>query len=67
MLSNLMPRFRARSWASLKLDGEEYAEGMATPTTLSAPKAATAMSATRLESIPPERPMTTFARPFLST
>jgi hypothetical protein len=46
---------------------EEYADGMATTWTASAPSASRAMVATTAESIPPDRPSTTDSKPFLAT
>jgi hypothetical protein len=60
-----MPRFFASSSASVMLPGDEYRDGMATPTTLAAPRASTAIVATMAESMPPERPTATFSKPFL--
>jgi hypothetical protein len=45
---------------------DEYLLGIATPLTRFAPKASTAIAATRAESIPPERPRTTERNPIFS-
>ena len=47
--------------------GEEYFEGMAIPITFELPRASTVTVATRLESIPPESPISTFSKPFFPT
>lgn len=46
---------------------EEYRLGIETQCTFSAPRASTAIAATSAESIPPERPISTEAKPFLRT
>ena len=45
------------------LPGDEYLDGIATPTTFSAPIASTAMAVTIAESIPPETAIATFLKP----
>ncbi len=67
MVMSGMPRFSASSCASRRLPSEENRDGMATPITLSEPRASTAITAVRLESTPPDRPITTFRKPFLRT
>ncbi len=62
-----MPRFRARRAASARVPLEENCEDIVTPVTLAGPSASHAMAATRDESIPPERPSTTWRNPFLVT
>jgi hypothetical protein len=66
-VSSRMPRLAARARASVRLCPEEKADGMATPTTRSRPRASAATAATRLESMPPDRPMWTVSKPFLVT
>ena len=58
-----MPRWSASSRASSKEWSLEYGPGSSTPCTWSAPNASTLITAPILESIPPERPMTTSANP----
>ena len=60
-----MPRFFASRAASRRVPAEEYGEDMVTPVTLAAPSASTAMQATSAESIPPDRPSTTWREPVL--
>ncbi len=62
-----MPRFRASRAASPCVPVEENWEGMVTPVTLAAPRASQAIAATSDESMPPERPSTTWVNPFLVT
>src|SRR5438046_7419537 len=64
---NSILRFFASVCASALLPAEENGPGMETPSTLSAPKASTAMAATTAESIPPLRPTSTFLNPHLQT
>ena len=49
------------NWVDLNCDGIE------TPTTCSAPSASTAIAAVNAESMPPESPSRTVAKPFLRT
>ncbi|CAM5316410.1 hypothetical protein SFUMM280S_03806 [Streptomyces fumanus] len=58
---------RASSAASSLECSEEYFDGMETPYTFSAPTASQARAATREESMPPERPISTDRKPFLAT
>ena len=60
-----MPRRRASSKASVRECSELYLDGMDTPSTHSAPSASTAIAATSVESMPPDRAMTAFENPFL--
>jgi hypothetical protein len=66
-VSSLIPRLAASARASLRLWEDEKLDGMATPTTRSRPRASAAMAATRLESMPPDRPTWTRSKPFLVT
>ena len=59
-----MPRFVASSFASSSDSELEISDGIAIPTTFSAPIASAAITAVSDESIPPESPMTTLANPF---
>ena len=54
-----MPSARASSWASMSEWLVEYGPGIRTPCTCSLPKTSQQRQATRLESMPPESPMTT--------
>ena len=61
----------SRGWprapsASVTLPSLEKRDGMSTPMTCSGPSASTAMAATSDESMPPDRPMTTSVKPFLT-
>ena len=47
--------------------GLEWTEGIATPVTRSGPSASAATAAVSAESMPPDRPITTPGKPFLST
>ncbi len=64
---SFMPRFFARARASVALSSDVYGEGMNKPRTFFLPSASTAMAATREESMPPLKPMTTPLKPFFST
>ena len=65
MVCNLIPRFLTSALVSVTLPVEEYRDGIDIPTTFSFPNASTAIVATIAESTPPERPITTFSKPFL--
>ena len=65
MLSNLIPRLSANSFASVLLCSEEKEDGIDTPITFSLPIASTAIAAVSDESIPPLRPITAFLKPVL--
>ena len=65
--SKLMPRLAASSRASVMLPSEEYWLGMEMPMTFSAPRASTAMTAVRAESMPPLSPTTTLWKPHFWT
>ena len=58
-----IPRLRARSSASSTEWSVEYGPGMSTPCTRSAPSASAHITATKLESMPPDNPMTTSENP----
>ena len=58
-----IPRFRANSTESSMLPWLEYREGIITPSTFSGPMASAAMAAVNAESMPPERPSSTFLNP----
>ncbi len=47
------------------LPSDEKRDGIATPTTFSLPRASTATAAVRLESMPPDSPITDLRKPFL--
>ena len=57
----------ARSSASVRECSEEYADGIDTPYTCSAPIASQAIVATNAESMPPDNPRITERNPFFST
>ena len=58
-----IPRLRARSSASSTEWSVEYGPGISTPCTRSAPSASAHITATKLESMPPDNPMTTSENP----
>ena len=60
-----MPKFLARSTASVTEWSVENREGISMPSTFSFPRASVASAATRAESIPAESPSTAFENPFL--
>ena len=62
-----MPRFAASASASATECALEKRDGISTPSTCSAPSASQASAATRAESMPPERPMSTSLAPLRST
>jgi hypothetical protein len=64
---NRRPVLAASSAASERECCDEYADGIDTPCTAPAPRASTAIAAHTAESIPPESPSTTEAKPFLRT
>ena len=71
LLRRLLPYLR-QHWRTLAVGTAlallvSAAEGMVTPDTLAAPSASTAMQATRAESMPPESPTTTLAKPALES
>ena len=59
-----IPKFFARSTASVTEWSVEKREGISMPSTFSFPRASVANAATRAESIPPESPSTAFENPF---
>ena len=61
------PRLPASSRASDCVPSDDHCDGITTHVTLSGPSASAATSATSVESIPPERPITTCLKPFFST
>ena len=67
MISKAMPKFSQRACASVMLLSAVYLEGMETQRTFSGPRASAAMAAVRAESMPPERPMTTWEKPLFRT
>ena len=64
---NSIFKFLANAIASSKDSLELYFDGIATPITLSDPKASTHIAAVKAESIPPEMPMSTFLKLFFVT
>jgi len=67
MVMLLMPSLSARTAASTRLARLVKGEGIRTPSTFSGPRAEAAMAATRLESMPPERPRRTPLKPHFCT
>ena len=45
----------------------DHSLGLETPKTCSGPSASTAMAPTSVESMPPDRPISTLVKPFLAT
>ena len=66
MVRKSMPRFSANACASEREWSLEKRDGMDTPCTWSAPMASTATTATSVESMPPDRPITTSVNPFFT-
>ena len=67
IVSVRIPSCSASASASAMLPALENRDGMSTPTTWSAPSASAAIAATSDESMPPESPISTSAKPFLVT
>ena len=66
MVRSSMPRFPASARASLLLSSLVYLEGMKRQVMFSLPRASSAMTVTRAESMPPLRAMRACEKPFLS-